>query len=67
MGATLVEIKTRGWKALVKELGYAGATKFVLLYERGKGDYTEKRKKMFKDITIEEISKGIKKVSQGRR
>ncbi|MFZ3090380.1 MAG: hypothetical protein WA240_07145 [Nitrospirota bacterium] len=31
MGATLPEIKTKGWLALVKELGYAGATKFILL------------------------------------
>jgi hypothetical protein len=61
MGATLAEIKTKGWKALVKELGYSGATKFVLLHEAGEGDYTKKRKELFKDITIEEIIKEIKK------
>lgn len=61
MGATLTEIKTKGWKALVKELGYPGATKFILLYEAGEGDYTKKRKELFKDITIEEIIKEIKK------
>jgi len=60
MGYALPEIKTKGWMALVKELGYAGATKFILLYEAGKGDYTEERKKMFKDITIDEIVKEIK-------
>jgi len=43
MGATLTEIKAKGWEALVKELGYAGATKFILLYEPGEGNYTEKR------------------------
>jgi hypothetical protein len=61
MGMALAEIKTRGWNALVKELGYAGATKFILLYEPGKGNYTKERKKIFKDLKIEEILKDIKK------
>jgi hypothetical protein len=60
MGTTLAEIKTKGWDALVKELGYSGATKFILLYETGEGDYTKKRKELFEDITIEEIIKEIK-------
>lgn len=61
MGTPLAEIKTKGWLALVKELGYAGATKFILLYETGEGDYTKERKELFKDITIEEIVMEIKK------
>jgi hypothetical protein len=60
MGVALAEIKMKGWKALVKELGYAGATQFILLYEPGEGDYTKERKKLFKDIRIEEILKEIK-------
>jgi hypothetical protein len=62
MGVALAEIKMKGWNALVKELGYAGATKFILLYEPGEGDYTKERKKLFKDIKIEEILKEIKEV-----
>ncbi len=65
MGATLPEIKTKGWLALVKELGYAGATKFILLYEAGQGDYTKERKELFKDITIDEIIKEIKTAQKG--
>lgn len=61
MGASLTEIKTKGWNALVKELGYSGATRFILLYETGEGDYTKERKKLFQDITIEEIVSEIKK------
>ncbi len=61
MGTTLAEIKTKGWKALVKELGYSGATKFILFYETGEGDYTKERKKIFKDITMDDIVKEIKK------
>ena len=45
--------------ALVKELGYAGATKFILLYEPGEGDYTKERKELFKNFKIEEIVKDI--------
>lgn len=60
MGTALAEVKVKGWMALVKELGYSDATKFILLYETGEGDYTKERKKLFKDITIEEIIKEIK-------
>jgi len=60
MGLPLAEIKTKGWEVLVKELGYAGATKFILLYEPGEGDYTKNRKKLFEDLTIEKILKELK-------
>ncbi len=65
MGTTLAEIKAKGWNALVKELGYSGATKFILLYETGEGDYTKERKKIFKDITIDDIDKEIKQGKEG--
>ncbi len=57
MGTTLAEIKTKGWEALVKELGYAGATKFILLYKPGEGNYTEERKQLLKDLTIDKIAR----------
>ena len=63
MGSTLTEIRTKGWEALVRELGYSGATKFILLYETGKGNYTKERKELFKDIRVEEIIKEIKKIN----
>ena len=64
MGTTFAEIKTMGWRALVKELGYAGATKFILLYEKGEGNYTKERKELFKGITIEDIVKEIKETKK---
>jgi len=67
MGTTLPEIKIKGWEALVKELGHAGATKFILLYESGEGDYTRSRKKLLKDLTIEEIIREIKSKKKDRR
>ncbi len=64
MGTTFAEIKTIGWKALVKELGYAGATKFMLLYEEGEGDYTKERKELFKDVTIDDITREVKEMKK---
>lgn len=66
MGITFSKVKIKGWEALVKELGYAGATKFLLLYSRGEGDYTKKRRKLFKDLTVEEIVEDMKKVRRKR-
>jgi len=61
MGLALPEIMQKGWNALVKELGFTGATKFILLYEPGRGDYTEERKEILKEITIEKIRGDILK------
>ena len=60
MGVAFAEIKTKGWLALVKALGHSGATKFVLLYEAGDGNYTKERRELLRDITIEDIMKEIK-------
>ena len=61
MSTALAEIRTKGWNALVKELGHSGATKFILLYEKGGGDYTKERKKLLKGLTIEHIVEEMKK------
>jgi hypothetical protein len=41
---TLDEIRARGFEALVKSLGPAGAIRFVRSYSRGSGDYTRERR-----------------------
>ena len=61
MGFALPEIKQKGWDALVKEFGYAGATKFMLLYEPGRGNYTQERKDILKETTIEKVREDILK------
>jgi hypothetical protein len=61
MGLALPEIKQKGWEALVKELGYAGATKFMFLCETGAGDYVQDRKELLKGTTIEKIKEDILK------
>lgn len=60
MGLALPEVREKGWQALVSALGYAGATKFILLSEKGRGDYTKERRTIFKDATIESILQEIK-------
>jgi len=57
---TISEIKEAGWSALVERLGIAGATLFILEYEKGYGDYTEERKKIFDKKKLDEIVKEIK-------
>jgi hypothetical protein len=61
MSLTLPEIKQRGWQALIKELGYAGATKFMLLYEPGRGNYVRERKDLLREETIDRIKEDILK------
>jgi hypothetical protein len=61
MSLTLPEIRQKGWQALTKELGYAGATKFMLLFDPGRGNYVEDRKEILKETTIEKIREDILK------
>ena len=58
---TMSEVRETGWKALVDRLGIAGATLFILEYEKGDGDYTEERKKIFSKKRLDEIVKEIKR------
>ena len=60
MGLALPEVREKGWQALVSALGYAGATKFILLSEKGRGDYTKERGAIFRGATIESILQEIK-------
>lgn len=57
---SLAEVKIKGWAALVRDLGYAGATKFMLLYQTGEGNYTKERKELLGDVPIKEMVKEIK-------
>ena len=58
---TPVEIQKAGWDALKKELGVTGALRFLLQYERGEGDYTKLRRKLFKGETVESLVYKVKK------
>ena len=58
---TIEELKVEGWKALINTLGIAEATRFMLQFQRGSGDYTKYRKKIFKNIHVRDIVKEYKK------
>lgn len=58
---TPVEIQRAGWEALKKQLGVAGALKFLLQYEKGEGDYTKLRRKCFKGKTVKGLMNEMRK------
>jgi len=58
---TIEKLKTDGWKTLVNALGLSEATRFLLQYQKGSGDYTKYRKKIFKNVTVKDIVKEYKK------
>jgi len=58
---TLYEIRTIGFEALLRELGPAGAIRFLQQYETGCGNYTRDRHKFLPKMSVEEIGKQIYK------
>lgn len=58
------EIRTEGWKALTERLGIAGAVRFLALHVPGLGDYTEERRELFADLTMDEALRRIEKQSR---
>jgi hypothetical protein len=58
---TSAEVRRAGWEALTEKLGPASALKFILDYDRGEGNYTELRKKIFKGKTVKNIIEDMKK------
>jgi hypothetical protein len=58
--STPIEIQNAGWIALRNYLGLAGALRFVLQYEKGQGDYTQIRRKLFKGKTVEGLIREMK-------
>lgn len=57
---TSAEVRRAGWEALTERLGPAGALKFILDYDRGEGNYTELRKKIFRGKTVVDIVEDMK-------
>lgn len=61
---SLYEIRTIGFEALLRELGPAGAIRFIQQYETGQGDYTRDRKKILPKKSVREIGEEIIKARQ---
>jgi hypothetical protein len=60
------EIRTVGFEALLRELGPAGAIRFIQQYETGQGDYTRDRKKLLQKKSVREIGGEIMKKRQSK-
>ena len=58
---SLYEIRTIGFEALLRELGPAGAIRFIQQYESGRGDYTRSRRKLLPKKSVREIGRQIMK------
>jgi len=58
---TPIEIQKVGWNILRKQLGPVGALRFLLQFEKGEGDYTKFRRKMFKGETVDTLIHKMRK------
>jgi hypothetical protein len=63
---TFFGIRSLGFDALLRELGPAGAIRFIQQYESGHGDYTRDRKKVLPKKSVREIGKQIIKQRQSK-
>lgn len=63
---SLYEIRTIGFEALIRELGPAGAIRFIQQYETGQGDYTRERKKLLPKKSVREIGSEIIKARKAK-
>jgi len=57
---TINSLRKEGWEVLVEKLGVVEATRYILQFRIGAGDYTKERHEIFKDISVEEIIKEMK-------
>jgi hypothetical protein len=57
---TADDLRRAGWKALVETLGPTNATRFILQYERGAGDYVKMREELFGKKSLDELYEEIK-------
>jgi len=58
----LPELRSRGFEALVRELGVANAIRFLHLHGAGLGDYTRDREKWRAGVTIEQVEEEIQQM-----
>ncbi len=60
-----VDLRERGFAILVESLGWANAVRFMLEFERGRGDYTRERDAILPDWDAETLAR--KAVERGER
>ena len=60
------ELRHEGWKALTERLGVSGASRFLMQYDPGHGDYTVERRELFASLTMDEAVAEMKAGSPRR-
>jgi len=58
---TPVELTRKGFKALVDNLGYVDAVRFLRLFDNGSGDYTVERHQWLDQMSMDDILSDIRK------
>ena len=56
---TLNEIQQAGLAALSRELGPVGFVRFLQIFERGYGDYSQERSAWLEEQSVDDIAKRI--------
>ena len=56
----LAEITKEALRVLYKEIGVVNTVRFINQFSSGYGDYTQERKQLFADMTLENILAEIK-------
>ena len=54
-------LRDAGWNALVKSLGLINATRFILQYESGYGEYAKTKRELFKGKSVADILKEVER------
>lgn len=65
LAANPVELRNRGFKALVDALGWADAARFLRQFEPGVGDYAAERDEILPDWDAETLVRKANELSRG--
>jgi len=58
----LPELRSRGFEALVRELGVANALRYLHMHGMGSGDYTQDRERWLAGLTIELVEEEVQRM-----
>jgi hypothetical protein len=60
----LAEITKEALRVLYKEIGVVNTIRFVNQFTSGYGDYTQERRELFSDMTLDDLFTEMKKAKQ---
>jgi len=59
---TLIEIKQKGYEALITALGPVDTVRFLQQVGRGEGNYTEEREQLLSSVTKEDLKRDLERL-----